>query len=386
MNSGSDHTVDVLIPVFNGASTVASSLRSIQNQTVTGIRIVVVDDGSTDATPDLVQAISAEDPRIEYVRSPRNSGIVDALNLGLSHCSAPFIARHDADDLSSPNRFAVQLDYLRANPDCIAVSGTARHIDADGNPIGSHARPLSPETADPRWIPAREPHLMHPFLMVRRDDMAAVGGYRHALHTEDADLYWRLQERGRLHNLPDVLGDYRFHAGGITSRSIHNGMVGAVTSQLAAIAATRRRAGEPDLAFSHERLPAYGLATTLAGLIECGSTDLTLPERDHLRLAAAAKLVEQACYRLYRLRLTDAWYVNRTLTSGWPRLNPDNAAELEDCLTGLAIKMLYHRRFLEGTALLPYHIFGRAVWAVARTVLLKRLRRLGIRAREPAGQ
>ena len=189
MNSAHPAITDVLIPAYNGAETIADSVRSIQQQTIAEIRIIVVDDGSTDMTPEIVATLATSDPRIKLIRKPSNSGIVDTLNLGLAQCTALYVARHDADDLAYPDRFAVQLAYLSSHPDCLAVGAAARRVDARGTPLGDYARMPPPELADPTWVPSREPYLMHPFLMVRREALMKVGGYRHAFHSEDTDLY-----------------------------------------------------------------------------------------------------------------------------------------------------------------------------------------------------
>src|SRR5947209_575161 len=123
--------VDVVIPVYNAASTIESAIGSIQAQTVTEIRIIVVNDGSTDATRQIVQRLAAADHRLILV-DQANCGIVDALNAGLRICHADMVARHDGDDLANPDRFEKQLDYLSRHPDCVAVSGATRHIDEAG--------------------------------------------------------------------------------------------------------------------------------------------------------------------------------------------------------------------------------------------------------------
>ncbi|MBV9251702.1 MAG: glycosyltransferase family 2 protein, partial [Acetobacteraceae bacterium] len=269
----SDFSVDVLIPVFNGGSFLRQSIESIQGQSVSRLRIIIVDDGSTDGTPQLLSEIAQHDRRIEVV-TRRNSGIVDALNAGLARCRAEFIARHDADDIAYPGRLAEQVAYLHAHSDCVAVSSAARHIDEQGRPTGVTARMWQPGTADPISAPSREPYLLHPFLMMRRSAVETIGGYRHVYHAEDTDLYWRLQEIGRLHNLENVLGDYRMHAPSVSSRSVLNGRIGALSSQLAAIAAMRRRAGRSDLVFPREALHRYHEARSLRAIFEAGSCGL----------------------------------------------------------------------------------------------------------------
>src|SRR5262249_62262769 len=113
--------VDILLPVFNGAVTITEAIESLQRQTFTNFRIIVVDDGSTDQTPEVLAALAARDSRIT-VLTKSNGGIVDALNAGLRLCQAEFVARQDADGVSDPSRLAVELDYLRSHPDCEALA------------------------------------------------------------------------------------------------------------------------------------------------------------------------------------------------------------------------------------------------------------------------
>ncbi|RYD20647.1 MAG: glycosyltransferase [Lysobacteraceae bacterium] len=120
--------IDVLMSTYNAGRFLPETLASIQAQTIRDIRIIIVDDGSTDNSPELLAQAARQDPRI-HVITQANGGIVAALNAGLAACTAPFIARHDADDLSNPDRFERQIRYLEANPDCVAVAGAARQID-----------------------------------------------------------------------------------------------------------------------------------------------------------------------------------------------------------------------------------------------------------------
>jgi len=342
--------IDVLIPVCNGAATVASAIDSIRAQSVTDIRIVVIDDGSTDATPRILERLAASDPRIVVVTRPHD-GIVDALNAGLAHCSAEVIARHDADDISYPQRFAEQLAYLDAHPDCIAVSSYARITDTHGRPMGGLAT-SSPELSDPTWIPCREPYLLHPFLMVRRQVLAAVGGYRYAYHAEDADLYWRLQEIGRLHVLPKVLGDYRIHALSVMGRSPLNGRVSAINSQLAAISAVRRRSNVTDLTFSKSAIDLMHAAVTPEGILELGKRGLSSTESSYLTLAFAAKFQELASYRPYELELDDCRFIRAVLSPAEPQLPAANRVTLRSTRARLCARLLISGRLRAGLMML----------------------------------
>lgn len=306
-----DQIIDVLIPVFNGQQFIRTSIESIQNQTINNIGIHIVDDGSTDGTSDILRDLAALDKRI-CVHSQSNTGIVEALNAGLRHCTAEFVARHDADDIAYPQRFEEQLETLRSRPELVAIGGSARHIDTKGRPLGTVTRLVATENADPSRIPAKEPYLLHPFLMVRRDAIMAVGGYRHVVHAEDSDLYWRLQEKSALFSDQRIQGEYRMHADSISSQSVRNGRVLAVSSQLSALSARRRRAGQADMTFTRDdgaRLKAA--AASLDEACTAASRQLTPDEARHLRLAAGAKLLETADYRPYELEMSDCLFIRK---------------------------------------------------------------------------
>jgi glycosyltransferase involved in cell wall biosynthesis len=319
--------IDVLIPAYNAEKTVEASVRSILEQTIADLRVIVVNDGSNDGTGTILAHMAENDSRLEIITT-ENQGIVAALNTGLRHCRAELVARHDADDIAFPERFARQFAYLDAHPDCIAVGSNAWHIDEAGRRVGI-TRFSGDAKGNPWGIPAQEPYLMHSFLMARRSVMDDVGGYRHVFHSEDSDLYWRLEPFGRLHVLSDVLGEYRVHSGSITSGSARNARIGAIFSQLAAISARRRAAGEVDLAFARETLRAFEHAQHLGAMIALVAPGLAEEERSYLEVATAAKMVELRVYRKFRFSKLDILYIMGTLlrrrthlsTADWLRIS-----------------------------------------------------------------
>lgn len=376
--------IDVLIPAYNAESTIQSALDSIRDQTVRDIRIIVIDDGSTDDTAAIVSAIAAQDTRVELHRR-QNAGIVDALNFGLQQCRAQFLARFDSDDLSYPDRFARQVAFLRANPAFVAVGGGVRHIDENGQPIGSVTHLVSPELSDPTWMPSREPYIIHPFLMARRTDVEAVGNYRYVFNAEDTDLFWRLQERGKLHNLPHTLGDYRLHINSVSSSSVRNARVSAVHSQLAGLSALRRRRGEPDLVFEKRFLADYNDAPSLRAIFVLACRGLTSAETDQLELSLAAKMVELASYRPFDLADTDCSFIRSALARHYRLLSPANRKELDKRLCGSAARMTAEGAARKAQALLQPHLYagflGRlAVRKLLPHGLLSTIRRLTGRA------
>jgi glycosyltransferase involved in cell wall biosynthesis len=350
--------IDVLIPVHNAAATLEAALVSIAAQTVANVRILVVDDGSTDETPALLAAWTTRDPRVQVLRK-NNGGIVAALNHGLAQCTAEFVARFDADDIAYPHRLGVQLAFLRAHSDHVAVGCDVDHIDERGAPISGLPRPGSPADADPHWLPAREPYLIHPFVMMRRAAVVEVGGYRPSPNSEDSDLYWRLQERGRLHNLAERLGQYRVHGGSISGNSIVNGRVMAVGSQVSALSAIRRRGGGGELGFAATDAAALKAAQTLAAMIEIFADRLDATELRHLRLAAGVKLLELAHYRPYEIEVQDAAFIRAALAD-WEIATPDNRGHIRWHVTKTSARLLRKGRLQEALTLSPPAFLPRA--------------------------
>jgi glycosyltransferase involved in cell wall biosynthesis len=276
------------------------------------IRILVVDDGSTDDTAEMLSKWALRDERIEILSKP-NSGIVDALNAGLARCSAAYIARFDADDISFPERLAQQYAYLKSNTNCVAVGCAVRHIDETGKTLYGLPHPGPPGRGEPNRIPALEPYIIHPFLMARRDAVSAAGGYRHVPSSEDSDLYWRLAEIGNLHNLEQTLGEYRMHQHSISGASIVNGRMMAIGSQLAAVSARRRRSGQPDIQFDSPIYSALRKAETLDKMCAYAETLLLGDEIGHFRLAVGIKLLELGAYRPFLVQRSDCVFIRRSL-------------------------------------------------------------------------
>jgi glycosyltransferase involved in cell wall biosynthesis len=303
--------VDVLIPAYNAAATLREAVESIRSQTLADLRIVVIDDGSTDATPQILAELTKEEPRLHVVRKA-NGGIVEARNEALRQGTAEFFACLDADDTSFPDRLVRQVEYLRTHPECVGVGGAVEHISESGKALSKLQQPGPPSAADAAKAPALEPYIVHSTLMARRAAVEAVGAYRHVPNSEDSDLFWRLAERGALVNLPETFGKYRVHTASASS-SIVSGRVMAVGSQLGAISALRRRAGSEDIVFRYEMLADLKAAKTLEGMAELASQQLNPAEAQRLRIATSAKFMEMARYRPYELEPSDCAFIRSAL-------------------------------------------------------------------------
>lgn len=342
--------VDILIPAYNAAATLRDAIESVRAQTVRDIRIVVVNDGSKDETPAIAAAMAQQDPRVHLVNTP-NRGIVEARNEALRNATSEFIACLDADDIAFPHRLERELEYLAAHPDCVAVGSHVEHMDEHGAPLDGMQQPTSPGDADPAKAPALEPYIIQSTLVARRAAVDAVGGYRHVPNSEDSDLFWRLAERGALVNLTDKLGRYRVHTASVSS-SIVNGRIMAVGSQLGAMSAVRRRAGKPDLTFSYDLHSAMKNAGTLDGMCALAAEQLQPHEAQHLRIAAATKLMELARYRPYELDTADCAFIRAALP-GVAHLTAQNQKEVEWYVTVTAARLVRKGMLSEALTLTP---------------------------------
>ena len=205
--------ISVLLPARNAAGTLREAAQDLLDQEgAPPLELILVDDGSTDATPALCTALAAEDPRVRVLRGA-GTGLVDALNLGLAACRAPLIARMDADDRAHPSRLRRQCEWLGAHPRAGAV----------GSRVRLTPRPLTPglqrleswldsvvsedECRDARFI---ESPLVHPSIVFRKAALDAVGGYLDRGWAEDWDLLLRIEAAGfSLGKVDEVLLEWR---------------------------------------------------------------------------------------------------------------------------------------------------------------------------------
>jgi glycosyltransferase involved in cell wall biosynthesis len=190
--------VSVLMPVYNAEQYLEAAVRSILDQTYRDFELIIIDDGSTDGSLAILQRLAAEDTRIRLVSRP-NTGYTIALNQAIALARGQLLARMDADDISMPNRFHLQVDYLNAHPECVALGGRLIMIDPTGLKIMDFCKLTNHVQIDGAHINGGPSELGHPSVMMRRDAVVAAGGYDPAFEpAEDFDLWLRLAEHGRL--------------------------------------------------------------------------------------------------------------------------------------------------------------------------------------------
>jgi glycosyltransferase involved in cell wall biosynthesis len=205
-------TVSILMPVYNARDTLAEAVESIRAQTFAAWELIVFDDGSTDGSAAMASGFAAKDRRVRVVTSPR-VGLVRALQEASRLAGTEFIARMDADDVAHPDRLALQLERIRANP---KTGLCGARVETVGAKVALGRRRYE------SWINAALTHddlvrdlfvecpLPHPTFLMRRKALEAVGGYRECPWAEDYDLCMRLFLDGwRFDKTPEVLLQWR---------------------------------------------------------------------------------------------------------------------------------------------------------------------------------
>lgn len=200
--------VTVLTATYNGARFLSHTLDSILGQTFTDFEYIIIDDASTDESPQILQTYAQKDDRIRLVRNAQNLNPAGALNRGLEAARGEFVAILDHDDLALPERLARQVAFLDAHVDIGAVGAQARIIDENGAQVDTKRYPA--KSAIIRWFLFFGAPILHSAAMYRRARLNELGGYstKHP-YLCDYELLIRLAECTRVANLQEELTCYR---------------------------------------------------------------------------------------------------------------------------------------------------------------------------------
>lgn len=206
--------VSVVVAVHNGERYLEASLESLLKQTFGDFELLVVDDDSTDRTPEILSRLSKQDARIRLIRQER-CGQTASLIRAMRQARGAYLARQDADDLSHPERFERQLCYFEAHPSVAALGCATEMIDEEGWVCG--VVPMRHGIARVRrGLMTLKATMVHSSIMMRRQAYEAVGGYRDVFCvSQDIDLWLRMVQRYDVDNLPERLVQWRVSRDGI---------------------------------------------------------------------------------------------------------------------------------------------------------------------------
>lgn len=203
---GNDRTlpsISILMAVYNEETYLKDTIESILAQTFSDFEFIIVDDGSNDKTPQILNFYSNQDQRIKLIKNETNIGLYRSLNKGLNICFGEYIARIDAADIADASRLAKQVNFLNNNLDIHIVGTFAYYINEKKDIIGKAIRPIDKNLIKKKAYKGTP--AIHPTMMIRRDLFQEIGPYS-GNHIEDFELCLRALKHGFLiSNIPEFL-------------------------------------------------------------------------------------------------------------------------------------------------------------------------------------
>jgi glycosyltransferase involved in cell wall biosynthesis len=199
-------SISVIMGVYNGEKYLREAIESILKQTFTDFEFLIIDDGSTDKSHEII--LSYNDPRIRLIANEQNIGLTKSLNRGLSQAKSEYVARMDADDISHSERLAQQTEYMKFHPDVVVLGTNSCAINDDGKPIWRTFLLADPSFDD--FL--KENRCVHGTILFRKEIINNIGGYNELfLQGQDYALWLEISKKYRIHNLPQILYYLRIH-------------------------------------------------------------------------------------------------------------------------------------------------------------------------------
>lgn len=200
--------VSVILPVFNAEKYICESIKSILAQTFIDFELIIINDGSTDSSEELIKKF--KDDRIIYLENESNLGIIETLNIAIEVSKGLFIARMDADDIAHPQRFEIQVKFLKNNPKYVIVGSFASIIDE--NSFKKHGTLIVPQNnIEIKTHSFFHSPFVHPSILIRRDVLSKFKYSKDYPLAEDYFLWIKVLEKFNGFNLSDYLIKYRIH-------------------------------------------------------------------------------------------------------------------------------------------------------------------------------
>ncbi|MFV8341103.1 glycosyltransferase family 2 protein [Flavobacterium sp. XS2P39] len=213
--------ISVVMSVYNTEAYLKESIDSILNQTYENFEFIIINDGSTDSSLEIIKSYS--DERI-VVLDQKNTGLAKALNNGVAMASGKYIARMDADDFAMTNRLDLQVSFLESNPDYVVVGSNAEFIDIKGEYLYTSKFPTTNEQMA-LTLPLSP--FFHSSTMFQKKSFEECKGYNEEIkhYFEDRILWNKMARLGKLHNMGIALIKYRIVPTGISNRSKKTGTI-----------------------------------------------------------------------------------------------------------------------------------------------------------------
>lgn len=209
MDSNKFPVISVLMSVYNDIPYLDDAVKSILNQTFQDFEFIIVNDGSTDESLELLKKYAQLDDRIRLF-DESNKGLTKELQFALEYVRGKYIARMDGDDIALPERFSHQIRYMNTNPEIICSGTNVIFIDEDSDPIGYSNQETNHKNIEQQLFSGRGGAIYHPTMIAKTSAIKEVGGYNVKYRIgQDLDLFLKLGEVGVLGNSNKVTMKFR---------------------------------------------------------------------------------------------------------------------------------------------------------------------------------
>lgn len=205
--------VTVLLPTYNAAAYLKEAVDSVLTQTFTDFELLIINDGSTDNTVEILQSYT--DSRIVVVHQ-ENIGLIGTLNKGLAIAKGKYVARFDADDVCYPTRLEEQYNFMVNNPDYVIIGAEGDYMEEDGTFIYTYQF-AAYDNDEIKAMSVSYCPFIHSAVMFVKQAVLDVGGYnKGAITFEDHMLWWQLARMGKMKNFRKALIKVRFNPASVT--------------------------------------------------------------------------------------------------------------------------------------------------------------------------
>jgi len=203
--------ISVLLPTFNNSAYLSTAIESILNQTYTNFELIIINDGSNDNTEYILSSYQSFDSRIKVINNKRNLGVANSLNLGINESCGEFIARMDGDDISTPTRFEMQINFLEENPEISILGSRVDFIDEYSEKLPDYPWIIPEKHNDIAWRLLFSTPICHPTIIMRKSVFSSSKSTFYDPHykNEDMHLWSKLIFETKMHNLQEILLHYR---------------------------------------------------------------------------------------------------------------------------------------------------------------------------------
>jgi glycosyltransferase involved in cell wall biosynthesis len=320
--------VSVVMPVYNGELYLREAIDSILNQTFSDFELIVMDDGSTDGSVEIVRTYA--DPRIRFIANPVNQGVRFIANQLNQLAQAEYIARMDCDDISLPQRLAKQVEYLDRHPDVAVVGAQSIYIDINGK-VTEHQNIFrcAIEPSSMKWTASYECPFVNPCVMFRKQVLCKeLGGYdENATFAEDYEIWLRLLRNNyQGANLAEVLLEYRINPKSMMHSASNMTIINAVSplrkSYLDTLIPGYDREKEMMINFFATRNPNLAIAANKA-MDTLRDRYVSMYLKGKITKDLAINIARERAYLGYCLFAVDRWVANRLVLKAiwqYPRI------------------------------------------------------------------